>query len=131
MGFRTIASINGVLSLAYGVAGVVAPAALASVYGMEITGREELVLRLLSASYFALGVLCWVARGVTDNGARRAIALSGFVAWGLSLPVSAFGQLAGHANTLGWTVVGMQLAFTLAWGWVLLKSARPRELVIA
>ena len=90
---------------------------------------EELSLRLLSASYFAFGILCWAARGVTDNGTRRAIALSGFVGWGLSIPVFAFGQLAGHANALGWTAVGMQVAFTLAWGWVLLRTRRPQEQV--
>jgi len=131
MGFRSVASLNGIVSLAYGVAGFVAPAALASVYGMEITGREELVLRLLSASYFAFGILCWAARGVTDNGTRRAIALSGFAGWGLSIPVFALGQLAGHANALGWTAVGMQVAFALAWGWTLLKTAGSRSQVIA
>ncbi len=131
MGFRSVASLNGIVSLAYGVAGFVAPAALASVYGAEITSREELSLRLLSASYFAFGILCWAARGVTDNGTRRAIALSGFAGWGLSIPVSALGQLAGHANALGWTGVGMQVAFALAWGWVLLKTAGSRSQVIA
>ncbi len=129
MGFRSIATLNGIVSMAYGVAGFVAPAALASVYGTEIAAREELVLRLLSASYFAFGILCWTARGVTEDGSRRAIALSGFAGWGLSIPVFALGQLAGYANALGWTAVGMQVAFTLAWGWTLLKAARPREQV--
>jgi len=110
MGFRSVASLNGIVSLAYGVAGFVAPAALASVYGMEITGREELVLRLLSASYFAFGILCWAARGVTDNGTRRAIALSGFAGYLGQVPID-WWLVAGFAGSAG---VGILIGGRLA-----------------
>jgi len=54
--FKSVASINGVVSVVPGLVGLVAPAALGSVYGVEITGREGVVLRSLSASYLGLGV---------------------------------------------------------------------------
>lgn len=122
--FKSVASINGVVSIAYGIAGLVVPAALASAYGVEITDREGLVLRSLSASYLGLGVLCWVARGLADGAARRSIAIGALVSWGLSLPVALAGQLAGLVNTLGWSVVGLQLAFVLGWGWALREATR-------
>ncbi len=122
--FKSVASINGVVSVAYGLVGLVAPAALGSMYGVEITGRELLLLRLLSASYLGLGVLCWVARGLSDGAARRSIATGVLAAWGLSLPVAFAGQLAGLANTLGWSAVGLQLAFVLGWAWALREAAR-------
>lgn len=37
--FKSVASMNGVVSVAYGIVGLVVPAALASVYGVEITDR--------------------------------------------------------------------------------------------
>ena len=122
--FKSVASINGVISIAYGLVGLVAPAALASVYGVEITDREGLVLRSLSASYLGLGMLCWVARGLGDGAARRAIAIGALASWGLSLPVAVVGQLAGLFNTLGWSVVGLQLAFVVGWAWALRETAR-------
>lgn len=94
------------VSIAYGLVGLAVPGALASAYGVEITDREGLVLRSLSASYLGLGVLCWVARGLGDGAARRAIAFGALASWGLSVPVAVVGQLAGLFNTLGWSVVG-------------------------
>lgn len=131
MVFKSVASVNGILSIAYGVAGLVVPATLTSVYGLEITDREGVILRLLGASYLGLGVLCWVARGVIDGAARRAIALGALAGWGLSLPVALVGQLAGRANALGWSVVGLQIAFVLGWGWALREAARSRSRVTA
>ena len=127
MVFKSVASINGILSIAYGVAGLVVPAAIASVYGLEITDRERGILRLLGASYLGLGVLCWVARGVIDGAARRAIALGALAGWGLGVPV----ELGGLVNALGWSVVGLQIAFVLGWGWALREAARSRSRVTA
>lgn len=129
--FRGLASINVVVSIAYGVAGVVFPAALASVYGAEITDREGLILRSLSASYLGLGVLCWATRGLSDGAARRAIAVGALASWGLSLPLAFVGQLAGLLNTLGWSIVAIQLAFVLGWAWVLCKAARSTSRLAA
>ncbi len=131
MVFKSVASINGVVSIAYGLVGLVGPAALASAYGVEITDREGLVLRSLSASYLGLGVLCWLARGLSDGAARRSIAAGALVSWGLSVPVAFAGQLAGLFNTLGWSVVGLQLAFVLGWGWALREAARSTSRVPA
>ena len=124
MVFKSVASMNGVVSIGYGIVGLVVPATLASVYGVEITDREGLILRSLSASYLGLGVLCWVARGLGDGAARRSIAIGALASWGLSLAVGLAGQVAGLVNTLGWSVVGLQLAFVLGWGLALRESAR-------
>ena len=131
MVFKSVASINGILSIAYGVAGLVVPAAIASVYGLEITDRERGILRLLGASYLRFGMLCWVARAVTDGAARRAIALGALAGWGLGVPVALVGQLGGLVNALGWSVVGLQIAFVLGWGWALREAARSRSRVTA
>lgn len=124
MSFRTVASANGVLSLAYGAGALVIPAVISSFYGIEVTEREGMMVRLLGASYFCLGVIAWVARGVTDAVAQAAIAAGAAAGWGLSAPVFVLGLLAGHANAVGWTIPAMQVAFAIAWSMVLLESRR-------
>lgn len=124
MSFRTVASANGVLSLAYGAAALVVPAVISSLYGVEVTEREGILVRLLGASYLCLGVIAWAARGVSDAAAQVAIAAGAAAGWGLSAPVCVVGLLAGHANAVGWTIPAMQIAFAIAWSTVLLQSRR-------
>lgn len=124
MNFRSVASANGVFSIGYGAAALAVPAAITSLYGIDLTDREALLVRLLAASYLGFGIIAWLVREVTDAVTRTAIAAGAFVAWGLSIPVSVAAQLAGHANALGWTTPALQVAFTLAWALVLLESRR-------
>lgn len=122
MSFRTVASANGVLSLAYGAAALIIPALISSLYGFEITDREAMMARLLGASYLCLGVIAWVARDVSDAVAQGAIATGAAAGWGLSVPVIVVGLLAGHANAFAWTIPALQVAFAMAWSLVLLES---------
>jgi len=124
MNFRTVASANGVVSAVFGAAALAVPAVLTSLYGVDLTDREAWLVRLLGASYLGFGILVWAARGVTDAAARAAIAAGAVAGWGLSLPVAVAGQLAGHANALGWTNAALQVAFVLAWAFVLLEARR-------
>lgn len=124
MNFRTVASANGVWSIGFGAAALAVPAALTSLYGVDLTDREALLTRLLGASYLGFGIIVWAARGVTDAVARTAIAAGAVASWGLSIPVTVAAQLAGHANALGWTTPALQVAFTLAWAFVLLEARR-------
>lgn len=124
MNYRSVASANGVFSIGYGAAALAVPTALTSLYGIDLTDREALLVRLLAASYLGFGIIVWAARGVTDAVARRAIALGAVASWGLGIPVSVVAQLAGHANALGWTTPALQVAFTLAWAYVLLEGRR-------
>jgi uncharacterized membrane protein YecN with MAPEG domain len=124
MSFRTVASANGVVSVAFGAAALAVPAVLTSLYGADLTDREAWLVRLLGASYLGLGIVAWAARGVTDAAARAAIAAGAVAAWSLSLPVSVLSQLAGHTSAVGWTTPALQIAFALAWTFVLLEGRR-------
>ena len=124
MSFRIVASANGVLSVSYGVAALIAPAVLSSLYGVDLTDREGMMVRLLGASYLSIGVIAWAARGVSEAVAQAAIAAGAAAGWGLSAPVFVVGLLAGHANAFGWTIPALQIAFAIAWSLVLLGSRR-------
>lgn len=124
MSFRTVASANGVMSIFYGAAALIIPAAISSFYGVEVTEREGMMVRLLGASYLCLGIIAWAARGVSDAAAQVAVAVGAAAGWGLSAPVFVLGLLAGHANAVGWTVPALQIAFAIAWSMVLLEARR-------
>jgi hypothetical protein len=126
MNFRTVASANGIVSIGYGTAALVVPGALTSLYGVDLTAREGLMVSLLGASYLGFGIMAAAARGVTDAAARAALAAGAIAGWGLSAPVFVMGLLADQANALGWTAVALQVAFALAWTFVLLEVRRSR-----
>lgn len=56
MSFRTVASANGIVSIAYGAAALVVPGPLTSLYGVALTDREGLMVGLLGASYLGFGI---------------------------------------------------------------------------
>lgn len=115
MRFRTIAIISGVLSVGFGLAMLVIPATIGSFYGVGLTDREALIVRLLGAAYFGYGVLASFALGITDRAARRAIACTQAVSWALGLPIVLSGVLVGLTAGTGWTIVAMEVLMPLAW----------------
>lgn len=115
MRFRVVASVSGILSVVFGLAMMVVPAAIASAYGDTITAREGFIVRLLGASYFGYGVLAWAGAAFADRAGRRVIAATQAVSWALGVPISLSAVLAGLTNPMGWSVVALQVVVPLAW----------------
>lgn len=126
MGFRTVASANGILGIFFGISALALPATLAAIYGIEITDREAVVTRMLGAAYVALGLLAWAARGLSDASARVVVAQAQLTGWALTLAIVLPGLLAGYGNAVAWTIPVMQAAFALAWGSLLLRERMVR-----
>jgi uncharacterized membrane protein len=100
-----------------GVAGLLAPAEVASTFGVVLdeVGRSQ--TRLLGAGYIGYAVIVWLSRDIRDVAAQRAIAVGNVVSWALSLIVGVAGVVAGLAGTQFWALLVLELAFTAAWGY--------------
>jgi uncharacterized membrane protein len=100
-----------------GVAGLLAPAEVASTFGvvLDAVGRSQ--TRLLGAGYIGYAVIVWLSRDVRDVAAQRAIAVGNVVSWALSLIVGVAGVVAGLAGTQFWALLVLELGFTAAWGY--------------
>ena len=112
--FMRIAAGVGVVS---GLAALLAPAELATVFGVVLdeVGRSQ--TRLLGAAYIGFAVIVWLSRDVQDSTAQRAIALGNLLSWALSLIVAVAGLVAGLAGPQSWALVVLEVAFAAAWGY--------------
>ena len=84
-GFMSLAA--GV-SVVTGLATLLAPAQIASVFGVALNDAGIAQTRLLGAAYLGYAVIVWFGKDVQDHAARRAIALGNVVSYALSAVVT-------------------------------------------
>ena len=117
---RTFMIIAAVVSVGSGLAGLLAPAQLAVVFGVTFDDVGLSQARLLGAAYLGYAAIVWFGRDVRDSGAQRAIALGNFVTWTLGLVVTVVGIAAGLGSTQTWLLVALEVPFAAAWGYITL-----------
>jgi hypothetical protein len=111
--------VSAAIAAIFGVALVVLTGPLLAIYGMTVDKTGTVVAQLFGSVLIGFAVLNWFARNVTDPEARRAVVLGNLAADAVGFVVILLGQLAGIANTLGWSNVAIYLLLTLAWAYVL------------
>ena len=123
MKFQTLLTINAVVALVYGIAFVLVPSTVLSIYGIT-TGPGELIMsQFFGVALIALGLLTWLIRAVTDASAQRAVVLSALIADIIGVIVALMGTLSGVMNSVGWTSVAIY--FLLALGFASLQFRKP------
>jgi hypothetical protein len=117
MNRRTFMTIAAGESALVGLAGLLAPAQLAAVFGVTMDEVGIAQARLLAGAYLGYVPILWLLRDVRDATAQRAIALGSLAAWALGLVVTVGGIAAGLGTTQTWFLVGLQVVFTAAWAY--------------
>ena len=123
MSQRTFATIAAVTSLITGAAGLVAPQLMATVFGVSLDPVGIDLVRLACASYLGYAALNWMARGVTDASAWRAIAAGNAVGWAAGCIATIVGILSGFDGRV-WLVVAIEVCFTAAWSLTAVQTGR-------
>jgi hypothetical protein len=127
MRLNTLLAIIAVVSIADGVIALVAPGPFMNLIWVNRTGPEGyLFVQGWGACLLALGVMAWVARGLSDPAARRLVALGSFVYF-----VTATVIWLLDALSVGWTVFSAVtfaglVAFALASGYF--RFMKPQSL---
>ena len=117
MNLKVVFTVNTVAAFIFGLAFLLMPVQIASIYGLTLDGAGVYVARLLGAAFIGYGVLVWQAKDWQASPARRAVVMALFIGFALGLAASLLGQLAGVTNVLGWLTVVIYLMFTLAYGY--------------
>ena len=117
MKIKTLMVINAVISVLFGIAFVVMPARILSLYGTTVEAPLKYTGQLFGAALIAFAVLTWAARKSPDNEARKAIVLSLFIGDGIGFVVALIGQLGGVVNSLGWSTVAIYFLLSLGFGY--------------
>ena len=107
------AAVGGVT----GLAALLAPAQLASLFGVTLDDAGLAQERLLGGAYLGISTIVWFARDVRDAAAQGAVALGNVVSWALSLVVTVAGLVAGLAGQQSWLLVALEVVFTAAWAY--------------
>jgi hypothetical protein len=97
--------ITAVLAALYGVSFIIAAPSLGLAYGHVLTLGGVAVMRLFGVALLGYAVLTWMARGLTDAAAQKAVIWTLLVSNGLGFAVSLYNQLHSMVNALGWTTV--------------------------
>jgi hypothetical protein len=117
MSRSVFASIAALFSLINAVPGLVAPAAVASLYGVVVDSHTALAGQLLAGSYIGYGILNWMTRECNDVAVRRGIDAGNLVAWVISAVIWIYAAFGGLTNAAGWFGAGAAVAFTLGWAY--------------
>ena len=126
MKLSTLMIINAVIAAAFGVAFVLVPSQVVSLYGIEDASEILIYVgRLLGAALIGFAVLTLSARNASDSDARRAIVLALLISDGIGFIVALMGQLAEVVNSLGWSTVAIYLVLALGWGYFQFVKQEP------
>ena len=117
MTLRNLFIINTVLPLVFGVALVLAPASLVSLYGGTLGEFGIVTGRLLGGAFLGYAVLSWFARNAEDSEVQRAIVLALFITNAIGFIVSLLARISGVGNPLSWSNVVLYLLLALGFGY--------------
>lgn len=117
MTLRNLLTVDSVLSLVFGLAFVLVPVPLSSVYGLALNAGGVFIGQLFGAALVGYAVLDWLGRDVTDSKGRQAIALGNLAGNIIAFVFTLLFQLGGGMNQLGWSNVAIFLLLALAYAY--------------
>lgn len=109
--------INAIIALVYGIAFVLVPATVLSIYGMTPNPGMSLAGQFFGVALIGIGLVTWFARNVADSAAQRAIILGLLISDAVGVIVAVLGTLSSVMNTVGWSAVGIYLLLALGYAY--------------
>ena len=117
MKLGTFMAIAAVIAFVFGLAFILVPSQLVSMYGETLDLPGQWVARYLGSAFIGIGVMNWFARNAAYNGAKRAIVLGFFVLAITGLIVAVLDLIYVAGNTLSWLNIAVYLFLTLGFGY--------------
>jgi len=108
--------VKAVISLAFGIAFALVPAAMMSLYGVTLDLGGAFMARFLGACLIGIGLICWLDRNA-DPQVLQGITLALCIGDTVGFIVALLGQLSGLTNALGWVNVVIWLLLALGLGY--------------
>jgi hypothetical protein len=117
MKLRTLMVINAVIAGLFGIAFLIVPWQVLSLYGVQPSPVLNYLGQLFGAALFTFAVLSWEARKAVASDARKAIVWALFIGDGIGFIVALMGQLNHVVNALGWLTVAIYLLLVVGFGY--------------
>jgi hypothetical protein len=119
MRFKTLMVIKALVCLVLGIALLLFPGALFSIFGVNLGAGGTFPAREYGSALFGILMLTWFARKVPESTARTAIILALFIYDALGFVVTLIARIEGVLNALGWLIAAIYLFFALGFGYLL------------
>ncbi len=119
MKFNVFMSIAALLALAFGLAFLLVPTQLMSLYDITLDPGGQWVGRYLGSAFLGIGMLTWLARNEVQGLGLRAILVGDFVVSITGLVVAVLDAILGVGNALTWSTVAIYLFLTSGFGYFL------------
>ena len=110
------------LAFAFGSGFLFIPAQMMDIFGVSSNSNEVVLYmdRMFGAAILGLGGMAWMAKGLPESKALRAIVLSLFIYFTFGSISTLFFGLQGIANFMIWFVLGFHIPLAIALGYFLL-----------
>ncbi len=123
MKLSAVLVVNAVVALVYGIGLVLFPSAVLSIYGVTPGPAVNLASQLIGVEMIHVGVICWLARNVSDASAQKALIFGGMIGQVIAVIVSVMGTVSGVFSAVGWSTVAIYVI--LALGYAYLQFLKP------
>ena len=123
MKLNTLLLVNAVVAAVFGIAFVLLPSQVFSLYGPTLSPALKYTGQLFGSALVSFAVLSWSARNAPASEARRAIVLALFIGDAIGFVVALAGQLRAVVNSLGWSTVVIYLLLAIGFGYF--QFAKP------
>ena len=115
MRLKLTLTVTAIGSLLFGIAFLLFPDTVASLYGVTIDQSNQYP-RFFGSALIGFGIVFWLARKISSGPALRAIISGGFFASLAGLIVSIFQAIDTTGNSLEWSTVIIYLLLTIGFG---------------
>jgi hypothetical protein len=116
MNHRTTAMLATFTTLPFGLAFLLLPGAVLTLYGVADVGASALLMgRYFGSALLSFAAAVWALRELDHPEQRRRVALAIAASSAAGLAVTLAGLSAGTLNAMGWSSVAIYTFFTLAW----------------
>jgi len=98
-------AIAAAIAIIYGVAFILVPGFVLTIYGMTADAALNLMARYFGLTLLGLGLITWLVRETADAKALRGLLTGLAVQGAIGLIVSIWGTINGTMNGMGWSAV--------------------------
>ena len=119
-------AVAGIGSFLFGLAYMLVPASLLSLYGITLDPSNQWVARYFGAALLGFAAILWLARKVASGPALRAVLVGAFVASTTGLVVAIFELVYGPGSTLVWSTALIYFLLSLGFRDFVFRTPPPR-----
>jgi len=124
MRLSSFLAVSGAIGVIFGLEFLLVPGFALPQYGMPTEPHNLLQARYFGASLLPWSLTAWLARGVRDDAALRALLSASAVGWLLGVVLSLWAALSGLQSAMAWLSVAIYGVFLLGALWFLSSPAR-------